>query len=117
MQNARYFPISCIDSNAITSIYGKDYSIARVLHDAIEQETNGLFRLFYLDENKATAFLQEARVPMPKNPATHNGGYIRSLTDANSPDKLKFSDVTESQQFKRFPIQKRRHCTLRPFTS
>ena len=91
-----------IDSNAITSIYGKNNSISRVLSDAIAQENDGQFRLFYLNENKAAALLQEARVPMPKNPVTHNGGFIHSITDSNSPVKQKIGNVTKSQQFKRW---------------
>lgn len=91
-----------IDSNAITSIYGKNYSISKVLHDAIVQEGNGQFRLYYLDKNKATALLQKARVPMPKNSATRNGGFIHTLADSGSPVKSRFSSVTQSQQFKRW---------------
>ena len=91
-----------IDSNAITSVYGKNYSISKVLHDAIVQEGNGQFRLYYLDKNKATVLLQKARVPMPKNSATHNGGFIHSLTDPGSPVKSVISNVTQSQQFKRW---------------
>ena len=91
-----------IDSNAITSAYGKNNSISKILHDAIEQESNGNFRLYYLDEEKATALFQVARVPMPKMPGTHDGGFIHSLTDTASPVKLKISSVTQSQQFKRW---------------
>lgn len=91
-----------IDSNSITSAYGKNYSIAKVLREAIQEESNGQFRLYYLNEKKATALLQGAKVPMPKMPATRNGGFIHSLTEANSPVKLKIKDVTESQQFKRW---------------
>lgn len=91
-----------IDSNAITSAYGKNNSISKILHDAIEQESNGSFRLYYLDEEKATALFQVARVPMPKMPGTHDGGFIHSLTDTASPVKLKISSVTQSQQFKRW---------------
>ena len=91
-----------IDSNAVTSAYGKNNSISKVLHDAIEQESNGNFRLYYLDEEKATALFQGARIPMPKMPGTHDGGFVRSLTDTASPVKLKISSVTQSQQFKRW---------------
>lgn len=91
-----------IDSNAVTSIYGKNNSLSKVLSDAIAQEANGKFRLLYLDINKATKLLQKARVPMPKNSATNSGDCIHSLTDAASPVKLKFGHVTESQQFKRW---------------
>lgn len=58
--------------------------------------------VFYLDKAKTTALLQGAKVLMPKMPATHNGDFIHSLTEANSPVKLKIKDVTESQQFKRW---------------
>jgi hypothetical protein len=91
-----------IDSNAITSAYGKNYSIAKVLREAIQEESDGQFSLYYLNEKKATALLQGAKVPMPKMPATRNGGFIHSLTEADSPVKLKIKDVTESQQFKRW---------------
>lgn len=49
-------------------------------------------------ENQKTATMcsQKARVPMPKNPATNNGDYIRSLTDARLPVKWKFADIKES---------------------
>ena len=39
---------------------------------------------------------------MPKNPVTHNGGFIHSITDSNSPVKQKIGNVTKSQQFKRW---------------
>lgn len=38
---------------------------------------------------------------MPKMPATHDGGFIHTLADANSPVKSKISARTETQQFKR----------------
>ena len=91
-----------IDSNAITSMYGKKYSISRVLYNAIDEESKGSFRLYYLDSKKATALLQVAKVPMPKMPATHDGGFIHSLSEQRSPVKGKFGSVTESQQFKRW---------------
>lgn len=91
---------SRIDSNAITSIYGKDYSISNSLYNAIVRENNKQFSLFYLDQNKATALLQGAKVLMPKMPATHDGGYIHSITEPGSPVKAKFSGQTETIQFK-----------------
>lgn len=91
-----------IDSNAITSVYGKNNAVSKVLHDAIVQEGKGTFRLYFLDKKKATALLQVAKVPMPKMPATHNGGYVHSLTDAGSPVKMKYGSITQTQQFKRW---------------
>ena len=46
---------------------------------------------YYLNEKKATELLQVAKVPMPKMPATRNGGFIHSLTEANSPVKHKWA--------------------------
>ena len=77
-------------------------SLSRVLRNAIFDESNGNFRLYYLDTKKATVLLQGAKVPMPKMPATHDGGHIHSLTDPLSPVKLKIVSSTESQQFKRW---------------
>lgn len=91
-----------IDSNSLTSIYGKNNSISKVLRDAIDQEGTGQFRLYYLDQNKATALLQGAKVPMPKMPATHNGGYIHSISDPGSPVKLKKVGQTDTIQFKKW---------------
>lgn len=90
------------DSNAITSMYGKNHSISKVLKNAINDENNGNFRMYYLDVTKATALLQVAKVPMPKMPATHDGGFIHNLSDPWSPVKLKYGSVTETQQFKRW---------------
>ncbi len=82
-----------IDSNAIASVYGKDYSIAKILHDAIQEESNGQFRLYYLNEKKAAALYQGSKVTMPKMPDTSDG-FVSSIRDANSPVKLKIKDVT-----------------------
>ena len=86
----------------VQGIYGKKYSIKKVLRDAIDNESNGKFSLFYLNKSKATALLQGAKVPMPKMPAIRNDGFVYSITDINSPVKMNFVDVTESQQFKRW---------------
>ena len=89
-----------IDSNAITSIYGRKNAVTGILSNAINSHNAGNTSIFYLDKAKTTALLQGAKVLMPKMPATHNGDFIHSLTEANSPVKLKIKDVTESQQFK-----------------
>lgn len=89
-----------IDSNAITSVYGKDYSLSKVLRDEIDQEVSGKSRRYYLNKKKATALLQGARVLMPKMPATRNGGYIRSISDLNASVKRRVPDVTRSLQFR-----------------
>ena len=47
--------------NAITSAYGKDSAISKVLKNAIEQENQGVFRLYYLDTKKPPRYCREQR--------------------------------------------------------
>ena len=90
-----------IDSNAITSIYGRKNAITKLLTNAIEEHNNGETTMFYLDKTKATALYQVARVTMPKMPDANNG-FVASIRDADSNVKPKLQNVTESQQFKRW---------------
>ncbi len=92
-----------IDSNAITSAYGKNYSISNVLYNALNDEANGkAFSAYYVDIGKATALLQKARVPMPKGSAISANGFVHSIDEVGSPVNKKFSSQTETQQFKRW---------------
>ncbi len=92
-----------IDSNAITSIYGKNFSISKVLYNALNDEASGKpFSVYYVDTKKATALLQKARVPMPKSSAIGANGFVHNIDEAGSPVKKKFSNQTESRQFKRW---------------
>ncbi len=92
-----------IDSNAVTSIYGKDFSISKVLYNALNDEADGKpFSVYYVDVKKATTLMQKARVLMPKSSAISANGFIHSIDEAGSPVKKKFSSVTETQQFKRW---------------
>ena len=90
-----------IDSNAITSIYGRKNAITTLLTNAIEAHNNGETTLFYLDKTKATALYQVARVTMPKMPETNNG-FVHSIREAGSPVNPKLENVTQTQQFKRW---------------
>ena len=87
--------------NAVTSIYGRANALTKLLSNAIQKQNNGETAVFYLDTERAAALYSVARVTMPKMPSTRNG-YVASITDADSPVKLKIGNVTESQQFKRW---------------
>ena len=89
------------DSNAITSIYGRENAVTTLLTNAIARHNNGEMTLFYLDKGKATALCQGARVTMPKM-LIKNNGFVHSIRESGSPVKPKFGNVTESQQFKRW---------------
>ena len=90
-----------IDSNAVTSIYGRKNAVSNLLTKALNDHKLTEPHVFYLDKAKAAALYQGSKVTMPKMPNTSDG-FVSSIRDANSPVKLKIKDVTESQQFKRW---------------
>lgn len=90
-----------IDSNAVTSIYGRKNAVTGLLTNAIEKSNNGETTIFYVDKVKAAALYQVARVTMPKMPDTDNG-FVASIRDEGSTVKPKLKNVTQSQQFKRW---------------
>ena len=57
-------------------------------------------------EKKAAALLQGAKVTMPKVPATHNGGFIHSLTGKDSPVKAENENITKSRRRMISPTKK-----------
>nr|DAG33568.1 MAG TPA: polyVal ADP-ribosyltransferase [Caudoviricetes sp.] len=92
-----------IDSNAITSVYGKNFSISKVLKNALEAEANGkAFSVYYVNKEKAARLFEVARVPMPKMPQSSPDGFVHSIREAGSPVNPKLENVTQSQQFKRW---------------
>lgn len=90
-----------IDSNAVTSAYGKKYSITKVLKGALDAEANGTFSVYYIDNKKTTDLFRVAKVPMPKMPVTADG-FVHSIHEPGSPVKAKFESQTETQQFERW---------------
>ena len=91
-----------LDSNAVTSIHGRNNAVTKLLANALNDYTNGQNTLFYWNKKQAIALLQKARVVMPKDSAQARDGYIVSVRDAGSPVKPKMKNVTESAQFKRW---------------
>ena len=90
-----------IDSNAVTSIYGRKNAVSNLLTKALNDHKLSEPHVFYLDKAKAAALYQGSKVTMPKMPNTSDG-FVSSIRDANSPVKPKIKDITESQQFKRW---------------
>lgn len=92
-----------IDSNAVTSVYGKNFSISKVLKNALEDEANGnTFSVYYVNKEKAARLFEVARVPMPKVPQSSPDGFVHSIREAGSPVNPKLENVTQTQQFKRW---------------
>lgn len=98
-----------LDSNAVTSIHGRNNAVTKLLANALNDYTNGQNTLFYWNKKQAIALLQKARVVMPKDSAQARDGYIASIRDADSPVKPKLKNVTESVQFKRWFGDWQRH--------
>lgn len=90
-----------IDSNAVTSVYGKGGAITNLLANAIREEQNGNVGVYYIDKNKAAGLLQRGGLQLPTR-LFRTDGYIHSIRDSDSPVKPKFENVTQSQQFKRW---------------
>lgn len=89
-----------IDSNAIVSSYGKKNAINQ-LYDAIERKAKGLGNdLFYWDKNEAISLLRRAGLQLPGG--SPQDGLVYSIREKGAGVNLKFENVTETQQFKRF---------------
>ena len=89
-----------IDSNAVTSVFGKTNAVSKLLVDSIADEMNGQFSLLYINKKEAESILQSAGLQLPGG--LRYDGFIHSIREANSPVKPKFANVTETQQFKRW---------------
>ncbi len=89
-----------IDSNAITSIHTRA-NAAKLLADAITNDSDTAVRLFYLNKKSATALFNASGVQFPGG-KTVTDGYIHSIRDAGSFVNTKFENVTQTQQFKRW---------------
>ena len=90
-----------IDSNAVTSIYGRKNAVTALLTNAINRHNSGQTALYYINRKEAAKLYQSARVTMPKIPSAVNG-FVSSITDSGSPVKPKFKNQTETRQFKRW---------------
>ena len=90
-----------IDSNAITSVFGKRNAVTKLLRDAIQEERNGNTAVFYYNKKIADPLLQVAGLQLPGG-LIPRGGYIHSIRENDSKINLKFKNITETQQFKRW---------------
>ena len=71
------------------------------INEAIAQFNIGENSVFYVNAKKAAGLLERAGLQLPGRLFRTNG-YIHSIRDAGSPVNMKFSDVTETKQFKRW---------------
>ncbi len=84
--------------------YDKEFSTGKsvnLLVDAIANDSNTSAKLFYINKKSATALLNASGVQFPGGKAVHDGT-IHSIRENTSFVKSKFQNVTETQQFKRW---------------
>lgn len=77
-----------IDSNAVTSIYGRKNAVTSLLTNAINKHNSGQTALYYINRKEAAKLFRNARVTMPKIPSAVNG-FVSNITDPGSPVKPK----------------------------
>lgn len=88
-----------IDSNAMTTLFAKA-NILKQLSTAINNTINGKTELFYWNKKETSALLQRAGLQLPGG--LPRDGFVHSITEQGSKVNPKFSNVTETQQFKRW---------------
>ena len=89
-----------IDSNSVTSVYGKNTAIKQ-LYEAAINDAKGKFALLYANKKEAVSLLRRAGHQLSGRLIPHDGFY-HSIRESASPVKPKFESVTEAQQFKRW---------------
>jgi len=89
-----------IDSNSITSSLGKSNAVKQ-LYDAVLGKMVGTSNdLFYWNKNEAMPLLRRAGHQL--SGTSPQDGLVYSIREKGSGVNLRFENVTESQQFKRF---------------
>ena len=89
-----------IDSNAVTTMHKRGNAL-KLLQYAIQEEVSGNVGVYYLDKNKAARLLQHQGLQLP-NILKNSSGLVHTIHETGSPVKPKVSNVTETQQFRRW---------------
>jgi len=89
-----------IDTNKVATVHGNTDCLTRLV-EAINENEKGNVAVFYINKDKTTKVLQRTGNPIPSG-LSNLDGFIHSINDPGSPVKSRVSNVTESQQFKRW---------------
>ena len=54
----------CFDTNAITSVFGKNNALSKLLYDAIVDDYNGNFSLLYINKKEALSLFSRGWAPI-----------------------------------------------------
>ena len=89
-----------IDSNRVSTLHGDVDTVQRLIN-ALNENSDTNHSVYYINKEKASAFLRPVGNPISKA-AQELDGFVNSVTDQNSSVKMRISDVTESLQFIRW---------------
>lgn len=89
-----------IDSNSITSVFEKNNAINKLLVDSLNDEANKKISVFYWNKKEALSLLQRPGLQLPNR--LPQDGFIHSIREKGANVNIKFENVTETQQFKRW---------------
>lgn len=79
---------------AILSVHGNKDTMQRLWY-AVTNDTDENIMVFFADKNKTTAYLRTAGYPITSGPNISDG-VNRSISDPNSPVKLRVTSQTET---------------------
>ena len=82
-----------------TTLHGRSNAFS-LLHNALRDESNGRFSVFYWNKTKAIRYAQSRGLKLPNG--LLRDGFIHSMTESASPVNTKFESQTQTQQFKRW---------------
>ncbi len=91
-----------IDANVVTSIYGRQNLITKLLTDAINKENTSAksVGVYYINKSEARSLYARSGVQFPGTAL--QDGLNHSIYDAGSPVNREYLDQTETRQFQRW---------------
>lgn len=88
------------DVNVLSSAYGRENTVTKLLTEAIQKENAGETGVYFLKKSEARSLFDESGVQFPG--VAIQDGLIHSIFDAGAKVNRKFKEQTETQQFKRW---------------
>lgn len=88
------------DVNVLSSAYGRENTVTKLLTEAIQKENAGETGVYFLKKSEARSLFDESGVQFPG--VAIQDGLIHSIFDAGAKVNREFKEQTETRQFKRW---------------
>lgn len=88
------------DANVLSSAYGRENAITKLLTEAIQKENAGETGVYFLKKSEARSLFDGSGVQFPGSAI--QDGLIHSIFDAGAKVNREFKEQTETRQFKRW---------------